>query len=94
MLENGGWTNVRLYGQQLNQFGRLREDMRRELHALATRPFNRLGEMIQRYARGHRSAPLLPEKIDDFEIVEGNSRTLRDLGVAGPFVLIGVADRA
>ncbi len=94
LVESCGWRNPRLYGQRLNSIGRLREDMRREIHALATRPFNRLGEAIQRVARGHVSQPPLPERVDDFELLEfASASDCRSLGADGPFVLICVATR-
>lgn len=93
LLADCGFHNVQLYGQQLTELGKLREQMRHEINELRSNPFNRLGVWVQRRLRGFSGPrPALPEAISDFEITPIKSASQSDeRGDSGPFVLIGVA---
>ena len=91
LLEDAGFVDVSLFGQRLTETGKLRAEMRGELHALASNPFIRAGRWLQRM-RGHRFGPLLPERVSDFEIVPVPDANAADaLGAQGPFVYVAQA---
>lgn len=92
LLESAGFRDIQLFGQQLNLRGKLKSEVRGDLHQLWSNPFVRAGRWIQRVARGRRFDPVLKETTDDFEIVQFNHPAACDeLKMNGPFVLIGVA---
>lgn len=91
LVKEAGFSDVTLHGQRLTEIGKLRAEMRGELHALASNPFIRAGRWLQRM-RGRRFAPLLPERATDFEIVPLADAAASDaLGTEGPFVYVVVA---
>jgi len=91
LFKNLGYKNIKIYGQVYSQSGNARNDIRSELNRLHFNPFMRLGEAIQRILRGIKFGPVLPEKIEDFEIVEfDDPESIEKLGKNGPFVLINV----
>jgi SAM-dependent methyltransferase len=92
LLSTVGFGRIDLYGQQLTAMGRLREDLRRELHTVRSNPFFRLGSWVQRRVRGRHISVPLPEHADDFDFVRFESPESIDAqGVDGPFVVIAVA---
>jgi 2-polyprenyl-3-methyl-5-hydroxy-6-metoxy-1,4-benzoquinol methylase len=92
LLGQAGFGNVVLYGQRLTALGEFRRDVRAELNLLRFNPFIRVGQWLQRVARGRKTPlPALPEQVGDFEIVPfGSSQECDALGPAGPFVLIAL----
>ena len=93
LLVNAGFKNVKIFGQQLSSIGSLREDMRSELNKVKSNPFFRLGSLIQKYLRGHNNTITLPEKLEDFDIIEyQNYQEVQTLTKNRPFVLIAICD--
>jgi len=95
LLQQSGFSGIRLFGQQLNKMGKLKEEFRAELNRLNSNPFIRLGKIIQKVLKGHKDKAILPESESDFDIVEytGNITAIKELGIDGPFVLIAVATK-
>jgi SAM-dependent methyltransferase len=94
LLDKAGFRQVALHGQGLSLIGKLRQEVRAELNAIGSNPFQRLGRWLQRGLRGHAlSHAVLPEQLVDFETVSFTSADECDaLGDTGPFTLIGVAE--
>ena len=93
LLVNVGFKNVKLFGQRLSTIGRLREEMRSELNKINSNPFFRCGSFIQKYLRGHKISVTLPEKLEDFEIIEyDNYEQVQTLTKNMPFVLLAICD--
>ena len=93
VVEKAGFEVADLFGQQFTDIGRLRNELRAELHRLHHTPFVRLSQAIQKLLRG-RSLPsvVLPEHMEDFMMKRYSSgNELETLGTAGPPVLIVVA---
>ena len=91
LMHEAGFEDVTLYGQQLTEIGKLRSELRGELHTLASNPFLRAGRWLQKL-RGRRFGPLLPERASDFEILPVADADATDaLGADGPFVYVAVA---
>ena len=94
LLHEVGFINIQLYGQQFNLKGKIKNEMRADLNRLGSNPFIRFGTWIQKILRGRNFGPMLKETIDDFEIVSYKQPEDCDsLGLAGPFVLIAVAEK-
>jgi SAM-dependent methyltransferase len=94
LLRSGGFRDINLFGQRKTAFGRLREDIRAELHVLQTNPFFRLGRILQRlrHPNYEQLPPPLPERAEDFEITPLESAQACDAqGAAGPFVITATA---
>ena len=91
ILASAGFRHLRFYGQHLNALGRLREQVRAEVHRMRSNPFFRVGVWLQERIRHHRLLPALPEQLDDFEIVPSTPREIREQGTRGPFVIVAVA---
>ena len=91
LFKNLGYKSIKFYGQGYSKYGISRNEIRSELNRIHFNPFMRLGEAIQRILRGIKFGPVLPEKIEDFEIVEfDDPESIEKLGKNGPFVLINV----
>lgn len=94
LLQQEGFVNIKLFGQQFNLKGKIKNEIRADLNRLSSNPLVRLGRWIQLKLRGHDFVPVLKETIDDFEIVSYQQPEDCDsLGLAGPFVLIAVAEK-
>jgi len=94
LLESTGFTNIQLYGQQFNLKGKIKNELRADLHRLWSNPFIRLGRFLQTILRGRKFDPVLKETEDDFEIVRfKNAAEIDELGLQGPFVLIAIAEK-
>jgi SAM-dependent methyltransferase len=93
-LSAAGFKNISLYGQQFNMKGIIKNEVRGELNRLFSNPFVRAGMWIQSKLKGHSFGPVLKECIDDFEIAAYNNPSVcEEKGLAGPFVLIAVAQK-
>jgi len=86
ILNESGFKIVELLGQGYSTIGLLRQDIRFELNRLNSNPFVRIGKFIQKVLRGHKQSAVLPEKIEDFELV-----SFENIENKKPFVLIAVA---
>ena len=94
LLSAQGFSNIRLYGQQLTAIGLLRQQMRGELNKLHSNPFTRIGKKLQSLVRGARFNSILPEQPEDFEIVSyPDPDCISRKGSTGPFVLIAVCTK-
>ena len=93
LLEQAGFSEIRLWGQKYTEIGRLRDQVRAELNRIHSNPFFRLGRMLQRVLRHHPSVwAVLPESLDDFAMQSfSHAEELDRLGKTGPFVLVGIA---
>jgi SAM-dependent methyltransferase len=85
ILVLNGFINIQLFGQSYSAIGRLRDAMRAELNKINSNPFARVGRYLQKVARGLQPASVLPEKIEDFQIVSGDSMNSEQ-----PFVLLAM----
>ncbi len=95
ILKMAGFVEIEIYGQQLTQLGKFRQDIRGELNTLHFNPFVKLGKWIQQTLRGRKFNALLPEKMEDFEIEKSvDIDTITAKGIAGPFVLIAVCKKS
>ena len=86
IIEESGYKNCMVYGQSYSAIGKLRQEVRGELNAINSNPFNRAGRWIQKILKGHRQRAILPEKTEDFEITKPE-----DFIRNPPFVLLAVA---
>jgi SAM-dependent methyltransferase len=94
LLSKAGFSNIKLYGQQMTAIGKLRSQLRAELNKVNSNPFMRLGRFIQKVFKGHQYNAVLPEQAEDFEIVFYNSPdAINALAQNGPFVLIAVCNK-
>jgi 2-polyprenyl-3-methyl-5-hydroxy-6-metoxy-1,4-benzoquinol methylase len=96
LLVAAGFCDVTLFGQRRTPIGRLREDLRTELHLLRSNPLFRLGRLLQRLRHsGYGNlSPALPERAEDFEITPlPSAQSCEAEGAAGPFVVIATACR-
>jgi len=92
LMTAAGFTNIRLYGQQFNLKGRIKNEVRGDLNRILSNPFVRAGRWIQQKLRRYKYEPPLKETTDDFEIVQyGKAVDCELKGTDGPFVLIAVA---
>jgi SAM-dependent methyltransferase len=93
LLEQAGFGEIRLWGQEYTEIGRLRDQVRAELNRIHSNPFFRLGRMLQRILRHHPLAwAVLPESLDDFVLKPfARAEELDQLGKQGPFVVVGIA---
>jgi SAM-dependent methyltransferase len=94
ILSAAGFSSVNLFGQQMTSIGKLRAQIRAELHKINSNPFLRMGRTAQRLIRGHRFSAVLPEQAEDFEIRPySDPEELSRLGDSGPFVMIAVCTK-
>lgn len=94
LLAHAGFTNIKLFGQQLTFKGKLKNEIRADLNRLFSNPFVRAGMWLQQKLRGVKSVPVLKETTDDFEILPLENPAAADsLGKEGPFVLVAVAEK-
>lgn len=94
LLEQAGFREVRLFGQQYSLKGQLKRELRGDLNRLFANPFVRAGVWIQRVFRGYKPLPVLCETLDDFEIrAFPTPAECESLEQNGPFVLLAVATR-
>ncbi len=94
LLQQEGFVRIKLFGQQFNLKGKIKNEIRADLNRLWSNPLVRLGRWIQQTLRGHSSYLVLKETIDDFEIVPFENEYESDqLGLQGPFVLLAVAEK-
>ena len=91
LLEDAGFTQIDIYGQQLTAVGILRQQLRAEFNKLNSNPFVRIGQWFQKTFRGSSFPNALPEQPEDFEIVRyPDTDIITQKGMKGPFVLIAV----
>ena len=94
LLENNGFVDIKIYGQQFTAIGILRQQMRAELYRINSNPFNRLGKWIQHTFKRVSFSAVLPEQPEDFEIIEyTNLNDIVTKNTKGPFVLIAVCKK-
>ena len=91
LIFDAGFSSVNLFGQRFTSTGLLRKAIRHELNVLRTTPLMRFSMYIQQLFRGRDFNSPLPEKTDDFEIIQMDSDTIMQQEENGPFVLIAVA---
>ena len=91
LLSQVGFRHLELFGQYLTPLGRLREQVRAEIHRIRFNPFFPLGAWLQERLRHHRLPPALPEQAEDFEIRPTNAAEIRGQGKDGPFVILAAA---
>jgi 2-polyprenyl-3-methyl-5-hydroxy-6-metoxy-1,4-benzoquinol methylase len=93
LLSEVGFRDIRLFGQRLNMLGKLRSEIRADLSRLHFNPAIRFGRWLQSVlGRVQGTVVVLPETVDDFEIIPVESPSECDsLGSEGPFVLICLA---
>jgi SAM-dependent methyltransferase len=94
LIRSARFRDISLFGQRKTAFGRLRDDLRSELHLLRSNPLFRLGRLLQRlrHPSYEQLPPPLPERAEDFEITSFESAQAYEVeGVAGPFVIIATA---
>lgn len=92
ILEKAGFIDIKIYGQQYSNIGKLRKELKRHLHLLHSNPFVRLGKILQRIFKGTKYYSVVPEDIADFEIQRfDNQEQIDARGVDGPFVFIASA---
>lgn len=93
-LQKAGYQNIKVYGQQFNLKGKIKNEVRGELNRLFSNPFVRAGIWVQAKLKGYKNKPVLKETIDDFEIVlYERPEDCEDKGTEGPFVLMAVATK-
>jgi len=94
LLQQAGFNRVKLFGQQYNLKGKIKNEVRADLNRIWSNPFVRAGRWIQSVFKGHRFDYPLNESVDDFDIVHYEQvSTIESLGIEGPFVLIAVAEK-
>lgn len=94
LLESSGFVNIKIFGQQLNLKGKIKNEIRSDLNRILSNPFVRAGAWIQQKIRGTKQRPALKETTDDFEMVSFENASAADsLGKNGPFVLLAVAEK-
>ena len=94
LLQQAGFINIQLYGQQLSHKGKIKSEIRSDLNQLWSNPLIRFGRWIQEVLRGRKFDPVLKETLDDLEIVAFNNTGESDkMGINGPFVLIAIAEK-
>ncbi len=92
LLCETGFEPSQFYGQFDTAVGRIRNELREELHKIRGNSAVRVGAWLQWVLRGIKQQPLLPERLEDFEITPLRSPEECDaLGMEGPFSLICVA---
>lgn len=91
-LEEAGYKNIRVYGQEFTMKGKIKNEIRGDLNRLFSNPFVRAGLWLQAKLKGYKPMPVLKETIDDFEIVSYECPAdCEAKGTDGPFVLIATA---
>ncbi len=94
LLAEQGFSNILIYGQKITSIGKMRSEFRAELNKINSNPFVRLGKYIQKIFRGRNFNAILPEQLEDFEIVLYNDfEKIIGEGENGPFVLIAVCEK-
>jgi hypothetical protein len=94
ILQQAGFINIKLWGQQFNIKGKIKNEVRADLNKLWSNPFARFGRWIQTLLRGRKFDAVLKESVDDFEIIPFKDATESDnLGLNGPFVLLAIAQK-
>lgn len=94
LLYSAGFINIRLYGQQFTQKGKIKNEIRDDLNRLWSNPAIRFGRWIQKVLRGRKFEPVLKETLDDFEIISfEHPSDCERLALQGPFVLLAIAEK-
>jgi SAM-dependent methyltransferase len=93
ILQNTGFLNIQLFGQELTSIGKLRKQFRSELNTILSNPFIRIGQLLQRIFKRHIFSTPLPEQLEDFDVVYYKNHLSIDASVNGPFVLIAVCEK-
>ena len=88
LIKNVGFSDIKLYGQQFTNIGKLRNNIRHELNILNSNPFQRIGMWFQSKIRKYEYEYPLPEHLEDFEIIEYSINECEKMGKSGPFTLI------
>ena len=95
ILQQAGFDDIKIYGQQFTSIGKLRQQIRGELNSLNFNPLIKLGKWVQKSFRGRKFKTVLPEQEGDFEIMEYlNIENINRKGIDGPFVLVAVCKKA
>ena len=94
ILAAEGFTDIQIYGQKYTLLGNLRNDLRAEVNTINSNPLNRFGRILQKLIRKRKFNATLPEKIEDFDIIQyKNDEEIMKLGANGPFVLIAICQK-
>ena len=88
ILDKHNFRNIKLFGQALSQTGILKQEFRHELNRINSNPLMRLGNFLQRKLRNKKPGAVLPESINDFELVDQP-----DIQGKSCFVIIAVAEK-
>jgi SAM-dependent methyltransferase len=90
LLSNAGFEVIKLYGQELNEMGVLKSEMRVFINHIYSNWFIRLGHLIRGLVRPKVANFTLPEHETDFTIKEYEPEEIIGKAIMGPFVLIAV----
>lgn len=93
MLLSAGFTSIELFGQELSDIGRLRDDIKKALNTVISNPFIRIGRLLQKIKRGKLSDIIIPEGDNDFNIIKYQKDEIALKKTTGPFVLIAVCSK-
>jgi len=94
LLQQSGFREIKIFGQQFTSIGKIRNQMRAEFNRLNFNPFIKFGELIQKTFRRRNFKAVLPEQIEDFEIMEyPDVNKIVEQGLKGPFVLVAICKK-
>ena len=89
LVSKAGFSDLKIFGQQYNQYGRLKNLIRSDLNKFNSNPFVRIGKWLQQKLKNHSFGAILPEEEEDMEIIEyPDSKEILEKKTSGPFVLI------
>lgn len=93
LLQNAGFKNIQLFGQELNPQGVLRQEIANYINIINSNPTVKLGRWIQKVIRGHKNVSYqMLEKSSDYHFTKFlNLLETDNLIKNNPFVLIAVA---
>ena len=94
LLSDTGFEVIELYGQELNEIGVLKNEMRAFINHIYSNWFIRLGHLIRGLLKPEVPNFILPEYLTDFAIKQYSIDEINNKKNQGPFVIIAICKKS